>query len=297
MGSTPQAPAPPDPYRTAGAQTTQNVGSSVATSVLGNPNQVGPYGSTTYSQSGENYSFVGPDGKVQTVPRYTQTTTLSPEQQRLYDQQNQIGQNVNQLAIDQSSRLSDHLGRPIDASSLPKIGDFATDRRAVEDAEFARLNPQLERDRLALENRLVNQGFKIGDEAYNNAMDEYNRQVNDQRLAVTGRGLQAMQGLYGIASDRRARGLQEMLALRNQPTNEISALMSGGQVHLPTAQGYQGGNIAAADVAGNVYNTAALKQKQYEQQMNQYNQQLAGLYGIGQAAILGGMKKWGGGLV
>ena len=93
----------------------------------------------------------------------------------------------------------------------------------------------------------------------------------------------------------RQKALQEMLALRNQPINEISALMSGGQVHLPTAQGYQGGNIGAADVAGNVYNTAALQQKQYEQQMAQHNQHLAGMYGLGQAAIGGAARYWGAG--
>jgi hypothetical protein len=71
--------------------------------------------------------------------------------------------------------------------------------------------------------------------------------------------------------------------------------MSGGQVHLPGAQAYQGGNIAAADVAGNVYNTAALQQKQYEQQMAQHNQNLAGLYGLGQAAIGGAARYWGSG--
>ena len=102
-----------------------------------------------------------------------------------------------------------------------------------------------------------------------------------------------MQGLYGIASNRRSQAMQEMLQARNQPINEIAALMGGGQVHLPGAQAYQGGNIAAADVAGNVYNTAALQQKQYEQQMAQHNQHLAGMYGLGQAAIGGGARALG----
>jgi hypothetical protein len=293
--SAPKAPAPPDPYKTAGAQTGQNVNSAIASSYLGNVDQVGPYGSTTYAQ-GDTYTMTGPDGQTYQVPRFIQTTTLSPEQQKLYDQQTQLGSDLNNLALSQTQRLSDHLGRPIDASGLPPVAsDFSADRRRVEQALFERLNPQLDRDRATLENTLVNQGFQRGTQAFTDAMDQHNRGVSDQRLAVTTRGLQEQQGLFGMEQANRQRALQEMLALRNQPINEISALMSGGQVHLPTAQGYQGSNIAASDVAGNVYNTAALQQKQYEQQMNQYNQHLAGLYGLGQAAIMGGVKKWGGG--
>lgn len=296
MGSSaPQAPPPPDPYKVAGAQTGQNVQSAIANSYLGNVDQVGPYGSTTYKQGG-TYTMTGPDGQTYQVPRFTQTQTLAPGQQKLYDQQTELGTNLNNLALSQTQRLTDHLGKPIDASGLPPVGsDFSQDRQRVEQAMFDRLNPQLDRDRVGLENTLVNQGFQRGTEAFTNAMDQHNRQVNDQRLAVTSRGLQEQQGLFGMEQANRGRALQEMLALRNQPINEISALMGGGQVHLPGAQAYQGGNIGAADVAGNVYNTAALQQKQYEQQMAQHNQNLAGLYGLGQAALMGGTRAmWGG---
>src|SRR5262245_3245026 len=296
MGSSaPQAPPPPDPYRVAGAQTSQNVQSAIANSYLGNVNQIGPYGSTTYSQGG-TYAMTGPNGEIYEVPRFTQTMTLSPEQQKLYDQQTRLGANLNDLALSQTERLSSHLNKPIDFSSLPDISnDFSADRARVEQAMFDRLAGQNERDYNALENRLTNQGFVRGTQAFNDAVDEYKRGINDQKLAITARGLAEQQGLYGMASNRRAQAMNEMLQARNQPINEISALMSGGQVHLPGAQAYQGGNIAAADVAGNVYNTAALQQKQYEQQMGRYNQNLAGLYGLGQAAIGGAARYWGGG--
>lgn len=292
MGSSaPQAPPPPDPYRVAAAQTGQNVQTAIANSYLGNVNQVGPYGSTTYSQGG-THAMPGPNGETYQVPQFTQTTTLSPEQQKLYDQQTRLGANLNDLALSQTERLSNHLNKPIDFSGLPDItNDFSADRTRVEQAMFDRVAGQNERDYNALENRLTNQGFMRGTQAFTDAMDEHRRGINDQKLAITARGLQEQQGLYGMASNRRAQAMQEMLQARNQPINEISALMGGGQVHLPGAQAYQGGNIAAADVAGNVYNTAALQQKQYEQQLAQHNQNLAGLYGLGQAAILGGMKR------
>jgi hypothetical protein len=295
MGSSaPQAPPPPDPYRVAGAQTGQNVQSAIANSYLGNVDQVGPYGSTTYKQGG-TYAMTGLDGQTHQVPRFTQTTTLAPEQQKLYDQQTQLGSSLNNLALSQTQRLADHLGKPIDFSGLPNISnDFSAERTRVEQALSDRLAPQNDRELEAERSRLTNMGFQQGTEAWRNAMDDYNRRINDQKLAITGQGLNEMQGLYGIASNRRSQAMQEMLHARNLPINEIAALMGGGQVHLPGAQAYQGGNIAAADVAGNVYNTAALQQKQYEQRMAQHNQHLAGMYGLGQAAVGGGARLWGG---
>ena len=41
-----------------------------------------------------------------------------------------------------------------------------------------------------------------------------------------------------FGNQARQQSLQEMLALRNQPINEISALMSGGQVSLPNVPQY-----------------------------------------------------------
>ena len=38
--------------------------------------------------------------------------------------------------------------------------------------------------------------------------------------------------------------LQQQLALRNQPLNEIAGLMSGSQIQMPQFQGYQGANVA-----------------------------------------------------
>ena len=53
---------------------------------------------------------------------------------------------------------------------------------------------------------------------------------------------------------------------------------------------------------GSVYNSAALQNKQYEQQMAQQNAMMGGIFGLGQAGILGAMnpaaglsKLWGGG--
>lgn len=293
--SGPAAPPPPDPYKTAGAQTGANVNSAIASGIIGNVNQVGPQGSTSYSQT-DTYKMTGPDGQVYDIPRYTQTTTLSPEQQKLYDQQTQLGSSMNTLAQNQVGRLGDVLGKPIDASGLPEVtNDFSADRARVEQAMFDRINPQLERDRASLETNLTNQGFQRGTEAFNNAMGDYGRNVNDARLAITERGLGEQQGLFGMQQANRQRGLQEMLALRNQPINEISALMSGGQVSLPSAQQYNAPSINAAPIGDYMYNSAALANQNYNTQQQQRAAQLGGMYGLGSAGIMGAMMPMTGG--
>jgi hypothetical protein len=298
---TPQAPASPDPYATASAQTGANVQSAIASGVIGNINQVGPNGSTKYDQT-DTYTMTGADGKTYQVPRYTQTTTLSPEQQQLYNQQTKIGSGMNDLALGQVNRLQDHLGKPIDASKLsPVDNDFSQQgRQRVEDAMFARLSPQMQRAREAEENRLVNQGFQRGTQGYTDAMGDIGRQENDQRLAITERGLAEQQGQFGMQQSARQSGLNEMLALRNQPINEITALMSGGQVSMPQYQQYNAPQIGAADVSGNIYNNAAMANNQWQTQQQAAAQKQAALYGaiggLGGAGLYGGASGKLGGL-
>ncbi len=289
--STPAAPAPPDPYKTAGAQTGANVNSAIASGVIGNVNTAGPTGTTKYDQT-DTYTMTGPDGQTYQVPRYTQTTTLSPEQQQLYNQQTQLGSSLNTLAQDQVGRLGDTLGKPVDTAGLPEVtNDFSADRTAVEKAMFDRLQPQMDRARAGLETTLVNQGFQRGSEAFNKEMDQEGRNENDQRLAITGQGLQEQQGLFGMQQANRSRALQETLALRNQPLNEISALMSGGQVSLPQAQQYNAPSIAAAPIGDYSYNSAALANQQWQTQQQMAAQKQSALYGalggLGGAGLYG----------
>jgi hypothetical protein len=70
--------------------------------------------------------------------------------------------------------------------------------------------------------------------------------------------------------------LAQQFALRNQPLNEISALMSGGQIQNPQFQGYTGANVAAAPVFQSV-------QAQNQADQNTYNQKVAqqnAMYGM-----------------
>jgi len=293
--SAPQAPPPPDPYKTAAAEGQSNVQTAIANSVVANPNTYGPTGSTTYARSGEMQTVTMPDGSTTQVPRYNQTTRLSDAEQRIYDLNAQARTNVGQIGVDQSARIGELLGRPVDLSGLAVDPNSFNEQRArTEQSLRDRMAPQNARDLAAEQARLTNQGFMQGTEAWRGAMDDYNRRINDQNLAIVGQGLSEQQGMYGMASDASSREMQRRMQERNQPINEITALMSGSQVSMPNAPGYNAPTIAGTGIGQNIYNTAALQQKQYEQQVSQYNQNLAGMYGLGQAAIGGAARYWGG---
>lgn len=301
MGSSSPPPAP-DPYKVSSAEGKSNVQTGIANSVLSNPNVVNPYGSTSYSHSGEMQTVTMPDGSTTQVPRYTQTTTLSPEQQKLYDLQTQTQQNIGQIGVDQSSRIGDILGKPVDLSGLTiDPNSFSQDRQRVEQAMFDRLSPQNERDYASLENRLTNQGFQRGTEAFNSAMDEYNRGINDQRLAITGAGLAEQQGMYGMASNAAQNEIQRRLLEQNQPINAITALMSGSQVSMPNAPGYNAPTISGTNLGQSIYNSAAINAKNYQTQQQSNAALMSGLFGLGGTMLTGGMQygfnpmKWGAG--
>lgn len=291
--STPQVPTPPDPAKVAQAQTGSNIGTAIANAAIGNANTVGPQGSTMFNVTG-NTSYTDPSsGQTYQLPQYTATTSLSPEQQQLYNQQTQLGSSLNSLAQSQVGKLTDILGKPVDTSGLPQTPDpsaFGQDRTAVENSLYQRLQPQLDQQREQLGSQLVNEGFQRGSQAYNTAMDQQNRSENDARLAITGQGLQEQQGLFGMQSSAAQQGLQQTLALRNQPLNEISALMSGGQVSLPNATAYNAPQVANTPVGDYTYNSAGLANQQYGQQLQAQAANNAGLFGLGQAGIMGAAK-------
>jgi hypothetical protein len=83
--------------------------------------------------------------------------------------------------------------------------------------------------------------------------------------------------------------LQEQLALRNQPINEITALMSGSQVATPQFGIAQSAMIPTTDYAGIRQQGFNNQQANYQQQNANYQAMLGGLFGLGSAAVTGGM--------
>lgn len=376
------APKAPDPNKTAAAQTATNIGTAVSNAWLGNVNQVTPDGTLKYDQTG-TYKYTDPlTGKSTDIPTFTATQTLSPQQQAIKTQSDAAELNLAKLGNSQSKRLGKLLGTPFSLSGAPAAAnpsnlstpsyqsyasgpdlqtgtgdtgditktygtDYASNVKDVQDALMSRLQPQMDNDRAALEQRLANQGIQIGSKAYDTAMNQLNQGVNDQRTqallaasqeqsrlagleqnkatfqnsaqqqayqqALSNAGInnnalqqmyanqyQATQGNNALSGQKfsdqqtqmnaqnqaRQNYLNEQYALRNQPINEISALLSGSQVSNPQFVNTSMPSIATTDTAGII-------NQNYQNQLGAWQQQnamagniMGGLFGLGAAGIM-----------
>jgi len=258
------APQPPDPKETAAGSTSTNVGTAIANSYLNNMNQVTPDGSVSYEQSG-TYQWKDPyTGQTYDIPRFTQTQTLSENQQAIKGQQDAANLNLATLG----NSLSGTLGQQLTGNF--KLGNEAVESRLFE-LGSQRLNPIFAQRDEALRTRLTNQGIREGSAAWNNAMTQQGQQQNDayNQLLLQGRG----------------QASQELLTEDNQRINQISALLNGGQVSQPNFMQTPQSQIPTTDVAGIINNN-------YQQQVAAVNAQnaqtssiMGGLFGLGAAGI------------
>jgi hypothetical protein len=307
----PRAPRPPDYAAAATAQGQANTNSAIATNFLNQPNQVGPYGSMNYT-----YDYAGghtlADGTV--IPRTTATTTLSPDQQTLLDQNSQLSISLNNLAQQGVGYVGETANNPIDQNSLPgqvtsvtpaayrdSVGDedYSAHRDRITDAMMQRLQPYIDRDREALATRQANQGITQGSKPWEADTDVFNRGVNDQRIAALLAGDQEQQmmwdqqqrglenynraqeatfgqGLAGgqFTNQARAQAIQEADYFRNQPLNMLNALRSGNQTNMP-----QFGNVSAGSQIqpAPVY---AAANDQYQAALDAYRTRMQGFTGM-----------------
>jgi hypothetical protein len=133
--------------------------------------------------------------------------------------------------------------------------------------------------------------YGMGEDARRYADAMAQQQFGNQQ-AIQGRGDQIagaqfaqQQSIFDAQDNARARALQEQLALRNQPINEISALMSGSQVATPQFGIAQSAMIPTTDFAGIQQQGFGNQMANYQQQNANYQAMLGGLFGLGRAGI------------
>lgn len=157
-----------------------------------------PQGSLSYSQTGTNS-----DG----TPIYTQTQTLSPDEQTKYDLNNQVAISLDGLANSGISQVQTAMGTPLDTSgnspivgnvaggpiqssldysklgALPSSSDFGseeqTDANAVYAQAASRLDPQWSNNDNDLTSSLAAQGISTNSDAYRRAQTAESQAKND----------------------------------------------------------------------------------------------------------------------
>ncbi|GAA0696396.1 tail fiber domain-containing protein [Dyella marensis] len=296
MGKSTKTVAPPDPYATSNAQTQSNIATANYNAALNRYNQVGPTGNVTWQNSGTYNN-----------PQWTQTTTLSPEQQALYNYQTQGEINKQGVGNAMLQNLAPNLTSPINTSGLPGIqsqvgsGNLDAMRKQAQDAIYQRqtsmLDPQYQQQQEQLNSQLINQGITQGSDAWNNAQNNFARQRDfaygqARDSAVTGgndyANQQFQQGLSGaqLQNSANAQGLQQLFQLREMPLNELLALQGGSQVSIPSAAGAGGAEAAPTNVMGAINNQYQGQVANANAQNASNNATMSTLGSLGAAALL-----------
>ncbi|MEI5680504.1 tail fiber domain-containing protein [Mesorhizobium sp. CCNWLW179-1] len=287
--------------KTAQAQTGTNISTATANSILGNVNQITPYGNLTFNQTGQQFVadangqsyWKSPDGKYQTnapgmvntnapgttkkepiygptsrdgkrqvigykdvttgggssssvptgwtqvngqlVPQYTATQTLSPEQQKIFEQTQGAQLNLGTLANQQSKFLTDYLGKPFSLNGLPAGGN-ANSLTMPNYQQFGK-GPGLQTDIAnagkiqssfggsgAITNTYSTDFSKDRDKYENALMTRLNTQISRDREAnessLANQGIRLGSSAYGASQDDFSRGVTDA---------RLGAILSAGQ--------------------------------------------------------------------
>jgi hypothetical protein len=199
---------------------------------------------------------------------WTQTTKLSPEQQKLYDLTVQGQTTYGETANNLLNNTKDQLSQPVNT-------DWDAERSRLLAAQRARLDPYYSEQEEGLRQRLRNSGLTEGSEGWNREFRNFNQGRNDALVAADLR-----------AGDTVGQGIQQTAALRGMPLNEASALLSGSQVQIPQLQQTAGANVAPTDVIGATNGTYQNNLAAWSAQNQQNAATTGGLFGL--AGTLGG---------
>jgi hypothetical protein len=310
MASQPQAP---DPYQTASAQNAQNSFASQFSTGTGNANEVNPYGSVSYNQSGQTPIYS--NGQLTGyAPQWTKTTSLSPDQQKLLGLETQGKYNLGTAAVNQSANVANTLGQPVDQSSwtpwqtsLPtqdlRQDQGATDRASIEkammDSYQRNVGPQEQAQEASLAARGLSPGA-TGYSQYQQTRDDSRAEAARQAYLASGNESRAAQAAYNDVGTQRfnmqqsansylnnLRGaqMQEAYQARTQPLNELNAMMSGAQATIPQFQAFQGSPVQASNIGQYISSN-------YQNQAQQAANTNAGIFGLA-----GGLTKLGVGML
>ena len=254
------------------------------------------------------------------VYQSTARVALSPQEQAIYDAESQSQAGMARLASDYMGRIGAATAQPFSTAGMPAGGTYNAAWGAGFEAPrydeafrqqqlgriVERAQPQMDEQRRAMEQTLANQGITLGSEAWRNAQGDYSRGVSDFRLGAdiqAGQEAERIFGLQGMARDRaqqeeafrigqmntgRDRAIAEALMIRNQPLNEVTALLhGGGGVQMPQFVNTPSSTIANTGVAGIYAQDMQARLANAQMKQSGINALIGGVSGLAGAGIGG----------
>ncbi len=262
----PTQPATPDYTGAAQATAAGNLDAARAATAANRVNQVTPYGSLNYAVSGTD-----PYGN----PTWTATTSLSPDQQQLYNYDINTSKGLGELQQKGLGYVGNMLDKPFSTQNLAQFGIKGGE--SYENAIMRRLQPTIAAETKSFDAQMANQGIPVGSEAYENAKRVFDARQNDKLTS-------AITGGFDVGSRMRQQQFGEEAYMRNEPINTLNAVRSGSQVTGPSGyfvnapqQATTSGAdyLSAAGMTGNANIAAANAENA------QRNAMIQGLFSIG----------------
>jgi hypothetical protein len=218
-----------NPNSVIGAQGQENLNAGYGTSTLANPNVYQPLGTQTYSFDEQGRPVI--------------TQSRNAEQQGLYNQEVGLESQANQMA---QGLLPGAYNQPFSATGVQQA--FSPIRNEVMEGLYkdfeAQYEPQFQQEQQQLEEWSRTTGNPPGSPGYNQRAqlmaDNQNRARQSARAQAMQMGTQAVESGFGL-------GLQA----RNQPIQEVGALMSLGQgVQEAAFPGFTPTQVQPTNIAG-----------------------------------------------
>ena len=271
----PDPPPTPDYKGAAQEQGAANVDAARVQGKMNNPNVVSPYGTQTTTWQGD---------------QPTLTQTFSPDQQALYNQQVGNQQLLGGLGTQGITNAQGVLGQKVDFSGSPAAGNPQQAYSAAVEAMMARPTADYGRAVEQSNADLAAAGIPVGSKAYNTQHELLGRQLTDAQTQAGLAGINAGNTFFNQQQAAHQTGNADYLTQRNQPLNEITALLSGSQVSNPfTMPGYaQSAQVQAAPLYNAAQQSANYGTDVWNAKQAQQGGLQSGLFGLGGSAIMGG---------
>jgi len=271
---------------TSGAPTAGNAG-----------NITGVPGATTdYASGGPIQSGIGPVGDI--TKTYGPADNFSADRQRVED--SLMARMNPQLAIEKDQLTQSLADQGIRYGSQAYNDAMMNYSRQANDARYGAISQAgQEQQRMtqeagalaAFQNQAQQQGFEqqLGAGGFANQAQLQQYQQNAAAASFRNQALaqQVQQAQAGFNASQAARNqyMQEQYARRNQPINEITALLSGSQVSQPNFINAPQSQIPTTDVAGLINQNFNQQQSNYNTQLGSWNSVMGGILGLGAGAL------------
>ena len=210
-------------------------------------------------------------------------------EQRLADQGIRYGSQAYTSAMDDYNRQATdtRFGAISQAGQeQARMNDMAAKQAGFQNAAQMQAYQQAQgRGEFANQAQLQNYSQMLGAGSFANAAQQ---QQNSQNAALAGFGnaglaqqLAQQQSGFNAQNAARNQYMQEQYQQRNQPLNEISALMSGSQVQNPNWLNSPQSQIATTDIGGLINQNFAQQSQNYQAANSNWQSTMGGLLGLG----------------